>query len=619
MNDRKSADEEMLPMGLPVNADNWSRDRSCGAGVPLIGISRHRFGVDGKGITTLVAFHGCELRCKYCLNPQCFWPADNLPRYTPENLYAELQKDDLYFRATGGGVTFGGGEPCRQADFIVRFREICGPDWKINVETSLNVDRELVAKLAPVVDEWIVDIKTDDPAKYLEYTDKEMHTVRHNLYYLIHAYDVSPENILIRIPVIPGLVTREEAEATRRHFECRHYTRFDIFSYLTETPEKVKEDGKAKCEILREIREEIAGQNSTSTLPPQHCTHEGDCPGTCPRCESELKTLSQELRQNGDSRKLKISEDLAQRIENHSITSGNDKESPLKGDAEAPPELYGQIVCRPEEVYKKIFFKECPIAGLSFHLEKDDDLWFELEEGTQLALVRDRNNKHDRNAVAVALADDYDGNPDDFDFDFILGYIPRSENTEIAAMMDAGYADKFSAEITTFRQYGSYNDRIRITVYIESLKPVVQRPDLLRAQWLDGSEYDDMIAKLKNQGFAVFRWGGFPPEENNLPESGDKIVMIHEGKKDIILHLMHVLMKGEDCLKLGLDQDEIFAVDDCIHFALTNVVGPLPATTFSLDFLSKTDLSHYSIQNYLTPKESDTFKKIFNISHAISR
>ena len=37
---------------------------------PLIGISRLRIRTDGHGVTTLVAFHGCPLRCKYCLNPQ---------------------------------------------------------------------------------------------------------------------------------------------------------------------------------------------------------------------------------------------------------------------------------------------------------------------------------------------------------------------------------------------------------------------------------------------------------------------------------------------------------------------------------------------------------------------
>ena len=38
--------------------------------VPILGVNRHRLLIDGEGVTTLVAFHGCPLHCKYCLNPQ---------------------------------------------------------------------------------------------------------------------------------------------------------------------------------------------------------------------------------------------------------------------------------------------------------------------------------------------------------------------------------------------------------------------------------------------------------------------------------------------------------------------------------------------------------------------
>lgn len=275
--------------------------------------------------------------------------------------------------------------------------------------------------------------------------------------------------------------------------------------------------------------------------------------------------------------------------------------------------LQGIMPAPSEEIYRKIFFKECAVAGLSFHIEKDDDLWYELEVGTKLALVRERNNMHDRNAVAVALADDYDGDPDDFDFDFILGYIPRTENAEIAALMDAGYADKFSAEITSLRQYGSYNDRIRITIYIESREPIVPRPNWLRAEYLDDDSYAAMTDELKERGFATFRWGGFPPEERNLPEKDDKIVMLHDDGESVILHLMHVLMTGVDCMKLGLDKDEIIFVDDCVHFALTNVVGPMTVSRTNLNFLSHPDLREYSATAYLTPEESDTFKEFFRL------
>lgn len=65
----------------------------------LIGLSRHRIGVDGAGVTTLVAFHGCPLNCKYCLNPQALSPKGVWKRYTPDELFRVVSKDDLYFRA----------------------------------------------------------------------------------------------------------------------------------------------------------------------------------------------------------------------------------------------------------------------------------------------------------------------------------------------------------------------------------------------------------------------------------------------------------------------------------------------------------------------------------------
>ena len=91
----------------------------------LIGLSRHRINVDGAGITILVAFHGCPLNCKYCLNPQALSPEGVWKRFSPEELFRAVAKDDLYFRATGGGVTFGGGEPLISCKEILIFRNIC--------------------------------------------------------------------------------------------------------------------------------------------------------------------------------------------------------------------------------------------------------------------------------------------------------------------------------------------------------------------------------------------------------------------------------------------------------------------------------------------------------------
>ena len=88
---------------------------------PLIGIIRHRLQTVGAGVTTLVGFHECPLSCSYCLNPQCNIENGFSRWITPESLFEELLKDDLYFRTTGGGITFGGGEPLLRDSFIKKF------------------------------------------------------------------------------------------------------------------------------------------------------------------------------------------------------------------------------------------------------------------------------------------------------------------------------------------------------------------------------------------------------------------------------------------------------------------------------------------------------------------
>lgn len=448
--------------------------------VPVMGIARHRLLTDGQGVTTLVAFHGCPLRCKYCLNPQCHDDPNSFARYTPVSLYEVLKVDDLYFRATGGGVTFGGGEPLSQGDFICRFRELCGDDWKITVETSLHGTHEEVEKLAPIVDEWIIDIKTSNPETYRSYTGQQVISDL-LLEHLTGLCRVGKDKIVLRIPIIPGYVTPEEAEETRRYYELRGFTRIDIFTYQTESHRKEGslinglEPGKARCEVLKSIRREIALNNGIDR-PERECSHEGNCPGTCPLCEYEVKRLNHELKKR-ESSNVKVDDELVKRIEDLPPSSADDttlgnmltREETLAQDA-----LLGEI----EPIFRRVFFKECAVAGVSFHLKYNDELWDELETGVKLALVRERNNKYDKNAVAVALADDFDGDHDDFDFDFILGYIPRECNTEIAAMIDAGYDDKLEAEISTFKRQGSLNNRIRITVWLLSRHPEEEGPYL---------------------------------------------------------------------------------------------------------------------------------------------
>ena len=198
---------------------------------PLIGISRHRLSTDGEGVTTLVAFHGCPLRCKYCLNPQSLHSEGIWKHYDCMQLYEEVRLDELYFLATHGGITFGGGEPCLQSDFIYEFRQLCGQEWQLSVESSLNVPQENIEKLVPVVDSYIIDIKDINNAIYQKYTGKDNEKVLHNLQYLIdHGKN---EQIIVRTPVIPAYNTENDVDYSIRLLKEMGITQFDRFTYKT--------------------------------------------------------------------------------------------------------------------------------------------------------------------------------------------------------------------------------------------------------------------------------------------------------------------------------------------------------------------------------------------------
>ena len=204
--------------------------------VPFIGIDQHRLGVDGVGVTTLAAFHGCPLRCKYCLNHRCFEAPDDLPRYTPQQLYDRVAIDNLYFIATGGGVCFGGGEPLLRVDFITEFKELCGKSWNLTAETSLQVPHETVEKAATVVGDFIVDIKESNPDTYRAYTGGDSTRAWDNLKLLLSL--VGPEHITVRVPLIPEYNDETATDRTARCLADMGITRLDRFTYKTINPAK---------------------------------------------------------------------------------------------------------------------------------------------------------------------------------------------------------------------------------------------------------------------------------------------------------------------------------------------------------------------------------------------
>ena len=197
---------------------------------PFIAINRHRLTTDGEGVTTLVGFHGCPLHCQYCLNAQCLQADGVWCRLTPGELYSEVEIDDLYFMATGGGICFGGGEPLLRSDFIKAFAEIMNPEWKLTIETSLNVPLENVKAIASLVQMWYVDIKDMNPDIYKAYGCKENKQVVRNLQWL--AANGYADKVIVRLPLIPDYNTDEDRQRSQQQLEEMGFTNFDKFNYI---------------------------------------------------------------------------------------------------------------------------------------------------------------------------------------------------------------------------------------------------------------------------------------------------------------------------------------------------------------------------------------------------
>lgn len=605
-----------------------AREDSTDISARLIGVFRHKILTDSNSITTLVAFHGCPLRCKHCPNPQCHEEADKFRSYTPEELYEEITGDEFYFRATCGGITFTGGEPLMHPDFIIRFRELCGDDIRICVETSLNVPQENAFALATVVDEWVVDLKASDEAIYREYTGKEFSPVIRTLLHLTTDYSVSKDRILLLVPENPTPTTEVDVFETAQRFKRNGYTRFEN-SFTRRELSRMEhslipnlESGKSRREILKLIRRDIAKQNGLA-LPERKCI-DNDCEGTCARCEDELKTLN-ELLENIKQPNLKISLSLFQHI------SALRKGEPYVQPAKRPESVFPKVIyaqkpgsnlpkaeklkhdsAETDGCFKRIYFKECHIAGVSYHLRYDDPIWDKLYEGAKLGLVRHRKNTHDSNAIAVVATTDYKGDPDDYDFENIIGYIPRNSNTEIAVMMDDGYADNFEVEITSFKRQGHLNDRIRITIWLLSEEAEPVSPDTLRMQSLSSSECRSMVEDLQRLGTVHFRWGGFPPRRDLAPKLGEEVVIVGRHQRQVAMFRMKVIAVGEDAASFVDNPEDTVRDDDCISYILANISGPVFVNLYELNFLNVNRIGHMSVFTKLDKKVSDELKLFFD-------
>jgi len=186
-----------------------------------------RFAVhDGPGIRTTVFMKGCPLSCQWCHNPEsrsadiCTVPKtvrigdksfteDEIVgrEMTVEEVMNELRKEQIFMEESGGGVTFSGGEPLQQVDFLLEILAACKLEkMHTTVDTTGFSNWKTLERVAENTDLFLYDLKLIDDNMHKIYAGVSNKLILENLKKLLEL----GKKVRIRIPMIPGITFTEE-------------------------------------------------------------------------------------------------------------------------------------------------------------------------------------------------------------------------------------------------------------------------------------------------------------------------------------------------------------------------------------------------------------------------
>ncbi len=196
---------------------------------------------DGPGIRTIVFFKGCFLRCRWCCNPESqSYRIEEMTEggktrsvgrdVTVRELMDEISADAVYYRRSGGGVTLSGGECMAQPEFceaLLRAAKEYGYDTAI--ETTACASREVVERLLPHVDHFLMDIKHTNSEKHRAYTGSPNEQILANARFIAQ----NARHLVIRVPVVPtfNATDAEIADIARFAASLQNVTELHLLPY----------------------------------------------------------------------------------------------------------------------------------------------------------------------------------------------------------------------------------------------------------------------------------------------------------------------------------------------------------------------------------------------------
>ena len=196
---------------------------------------------DGGGIRTIVFLKGCPLRCKWCCNPEGqHYNVEKMALGGKEKIVGQdvtvgeiidiVERDRIYYRRSGGGLTLSGGESLTQPDFAVALLKTA-KERGINtaMESTGFADFSVISRYLPYLDLYLMDIKHMNSAKHKEFTSQPNELILENAKKITDA----GARLIVRTPVIPTFnATKEEiGEIAKFASSLKGVTQMHILPY----------------------------------------------------------------------------------------------------------------------------------------------------------------------------------------------------------------------------------------------------------------------------------------------------------------------------------------------------------------------------------------------------